>query len=76
MIPDTILLFIVMLLLSYVFGNKILPQVAVFALALIEVFYIIETPSTITQDQVFQIILFIINMFYAGLSIIWKSEDT
>jgi hypothetical protein len=73
MIPDQILLFVVMLLLSYIFGNRLIPQLAVMILVVVEII----TIATSTNDMTFYyyMVLFIVNLIYGAMSLIVKEQE-
>lgn len=65
MIPDEIMTFIILLVCAYLFEHKILPQIGVFAVALIQL-YVIATSSSIVELDVYYGLLFVINMSYSS----------
>ena len=68
MIPDNLIIFIIMLILSWVFDHKILPQIAIVSMAFIEI-YINVVGVSITASEVLYIFLFVINILYAVVMI-------
>jgi hypothetical protein len=63
MLDERVLIFVVMLVLTYVFDHKILPQLGIVALALIEIYMnIVVTGVTGITSMYF--VLFIINIVY------------
>lgn len=76
MIPDQIILFIVMLVLSYIFGDRIVPQFAVVLLAVMEILFNL-TGSVISTNSAYYIFLFIVNILYAiGKTFVKEDETT
>jgi hypothetical protein len=69
MMDDRVLIFIVMLLLTYVFDHKILPQLGVIALAIIEI-YMNITEVGVTSSTSMYFMLFIINIIYCAFMIV------
>jgi hypothetical protein len=69
MMDDRVLIFIVMLLLTYVFDHKILPQLGVITLAIIEI-YMNITVIGVTNITSMYFILFIINIAYCAFMIL------
>ena len=63
MIDDRILLFFVITVLTFVFDHKILPQVGLWILSLVEI-YLGITSTTLAQADVVYIFLFVINLLY------------
>ena len=62
MIADTILIFIIILLLTYIFEDVMIPQLALLALTFIEIINYI--PTMTKESDVYIVILFIINIAY------------
>lgn len=69
MMDDRVLIFIVMLLLTYVFDHKILPQLGVVSLAIIEI-YMNITVTGVTETTAIYFMLFIINIVYCAFMIV------
>lgn len=63
MLDERVLIFIVMLVLTYVFDHKILPQLGIVALALIEIYMNIVVTG-VTRITSMYFVLFIINIVY------------
>lgn len=79
MIDDRVLIFIIMLALTYAFDHKILPQLGIIALALIEIYMNIVVTG-VTDITSIYFILFIINIVYCAFMItvapLEKNEDS
>ena len=73
MIDERILVFIVILVLTYIFEHKIFPQLGLWVLCLIEI-YIQITDTAISQSDVKYIFLFIINIFYITYMILTDEQ--
>ena len=73
MIPDQIILFILMMLLSYVFGNRIVPQSMVMLLAVIEILTV-ATGAVLSITEGYYVLLFIVNLAYAGMNMVVKES--
>lgn len=69
MIDDRIILFIILIALTYIFDHKILPQVGMVALALIEIYLGVTNPLVGAADVVY-IFLFVINIMYTFFMIL------
>ena len=70
MLSDTIIFYILVVLLIYVFGNKILPQILVFALIVYNIY-----TKVITTFDVMDIIITAITILYCVAHIV-ESFDT
>lgn len=66
MIPDPFIEVIILLVLAWFFGNKVIPQIAVMFLSLFMAAYWIINDTTGNYQFVF---FFIISMAYSGLQI-------
>jgi len=73
MIDERILVFIVILILTYIFEHKIFPQLGLWVLCLIELYTQI-TNTSIVQSDVKYIFLFIINLFYITYMILTDEQ--
>jgi hypothetical protein len=69
MLDDRILIFIIMLVLTYVFDHKILPQMGVISLAIIEIYMSIVITG-VTNVTAMYYMLFIINIIYCAFMIV------
>jgi hypothetical protein len=67
MINENILIFCIILILTYVFDHKILPQFALFCLVLIQVRFTFV--DTITEDNSYYAFLYVLNMMYIAFMI-------
>ena len=74
MIPDEIILFILMMLLTYVFGNRLVPQVMIMLFAVIEILGI-ATGSSLTLTNGYYVLLFLCNLIYAGMNMVIKETE-
>ena len=74
MIPDEIILFILMMLLTYVFGNRLVPQVMIMLFAVIEILGI-ATGSSLTLTHGYYVLLFLCNLIYAGMNMVIKETE-
>jgi len=73
MIDERILIFFVILVLTYIFEHKIFPQLGLWVLCLIELYTQI-TNTEIVQSDVKYIFLFIINIFYITYMILTDGQ--
>jgi len=69
MIDDRVIIFIVMLVLTYVFDHKILPQIGVITLAIIEIYMSIAVVGVNGNTAIYYM-LFIVNILYCGFMIV------
>lgn len=68
MIDDRVLIFVIMLVLTYLFDHKILPQLGIIALTLTTIYMnIVVTGVTAITSMYF--VLFIINIVYCAFMI-------
>jgi hypothetical protein len=75
MIDDRLLIFLVILILTYVFEHKILPQIGLVAISMIEISIHI-TGITITASDALYIFLFVINIIYIAFMIFVSPQET
>jgi len=73
MIDERILLFFIILVLTYIFEHKIFPQVGLWVVSLIEL-YIQITDTAVSQSDVKYIFLFIINIIYITYMILTDNQ--
>lgn len=73
MIPDAIILFIVSMLLTLIFDDQV-PLLLVFALDLVEIFFIIEAGGFV-PDTAFELFLFVVAMLYTVLKMIRLRQE-
>jgi hypothetical protein len=69
MIDDRVILFFIILVLTYVFDHKILPQIGLWVLALINI-YVGVTNHAVKESDVMYIFLFVINIAYITFMIL------
>lgn len=71
MIPDNILILFILLLMVYIFENKLYPQMSIVFLSLYEIYYNVVSVgvSEITQDRAIQVFLFLLPTMYAILQV-------
>lgn len=74
MIESNIILFILMVLCTFVFEHKVLPQLAIVTMAIYEI-YISVVGVTVTQSSVIPIFMFVINLLYASYMIITEDDE-
>jgi hypothetical protein len=73
MIDDRILLFFVIVVLTYVFDHKIFPQIGLWMLSLIEIYLNVTNPL-VGQTDVIYIFLFILNICYITYMILTDEQ--
>ena len=69
MIDDRIILFFVIVVLTYVFDHKIFPQLGLWMLSLIEIYLQVINPLVAATDVVY-IFLFVLNICYITFMIL------
>ena len=73
MIADAILMFIFILILTYIFEDVMIPQTALFALVLIQI--INYVPTMTTEKDSYIVILYVINIAYIAYRFIVISRE-
>ena len=73
MIDERILMFIVILVLTFIFEHKIFPQLGLWVLVLFGI-YLQITNSAIVQIDVYYIFLFVINLVYITYMILTDEQ--
>lgn len=74
MIDSNIILFILMLVLTFVFEHKVLPQLGVIVMAIYEI-YISVVGVVVLQSSVTIIFMFVINLLYATYMIVTEDKE-
>lgn len=74
MIESNIILFILMLLCTFVFEHKVLPQLAIVIMALYMI-YTSVVGVTVAETSVIPIFMYVFNLIYAGYMIFTEGKD-
>jgi len=72
MIADFVVYFIIMMILSFIFETRIIPQMGVVGLVLV---LTISNPPNALQSSAYPIILYSINIIYAFVSILPNTTE-
>lgn len=75
MIPDQVIMFMVMMVLSYIFGERLVPQVAIILLAVIQMLGILTGSSLTTPTEAYYVFLFIVNILYAAGKMLTREDE-
>jgi len=69
MIDERLLIFFVVLILTYIFDHKILPQIGLATVILIEIRFNTVMLTTVTELDAWYVFMFIVNLLYIAFMV-------